>query len=62
VAAWIKDKTGRQVHPQRGWEYLKRLGGTLLVPRARHAKANQAEQDAFKKTARSHRASATSLP
>ncbi len=50
VAAWIKDKTGRQVHPQRGWEYLRRLGGTLRVPRPRHAKADQAEQEAFKKT------------
>jgi transposase len=45
VAAWIKDKTGRQVHPQRGWEYLKRLGGTLRVPRPQHAKADLAEQD-----------------
>jgi transposase len=52
VAAWIEDKTRRQVHPQRGWEYLKRLGGTLRVPRPRHAKADQAEQDAFKKTPR----------
>jgi transposase len=50
VAAWIKDKTGRQVHPQRGWEYLKRLGGSLRVPRTRHAKADPAEQEAFKKT------------
>jgi transposase len=50
VAIWIKDKTGRQVHPQRGWEYLVRLGGTLRVPRPRHAKADTAEQEAFKKT------------
>ena len=50
VAAWIKDKTGRQVHPRCGWEYLKCLGGTLRVPRPRHAKADPAEQDAFKKT------------
>jgi len=50
VAAWIKHKTGRQVHPQRGWEYIRRLGGTLRVPRARHAKADPAEQEAFKKT------------
>jgi transposase len=50
VAGWIKEHTGRQVHPQRGWEYLRRLGGTLRVPRPRHAKADPAEQDAFKKT------------
>lgn len=60
VAAWIKEKTGRQVHPQRGCEYLKRLGGTLRVPRARHAKADPAEQAAFKKTPRSPRPSAAS--
>jgi transposase len=60
VAAWIKEKTGRQVHPQRGCEYLRRLGGTLRMPRIRHAKADPAEQEAFKKTPRSYRASATS--
>ncbi len=26
VAQWILARTGRKVHPQRGWEYLKRLG------------------------------------
>ena len=56
VAAWIKDQTGRQVHPQRGREYLRRLGGTLRVPRPRHAKADPAEQDAFKKPAGDARA------
>jgi transposase len=25
VAAWIADRTGRRVHRQRGWEYLRRL-------------------------------------
>ena len=60
VAAWIKEHTGRQVHPQRGWEYLRRLGGTLRVPRPRHAKADPAEQDALKKTPGGARAGATS--
>jgi transposase len=50
VAAWIKEQTGCQVHPQRGWEYLRRLGGTLRVPRPRHAKADRASQDACKKS------------
>jgi Winged helix-turn helix len=50
VAAWIKDKTGRQVHPQRGGEDIRRLGGPVRVPRPRHAKADQAEQEALKKT------------
>jgi transposase len=49
VAAWIREKTGHSVHPQRGCEYLRRLGGTLRVPRIRHAKADPTEQEAFKK-------------
>ena len=27
VAQWIAAKTGRRVHRQRGWEYLRRLAG-----------------------------------
>ena len=27
VAAWIAARAGRHVHRQRGWEYLRRLGG-----------------------------------
>ena len=27
VARWIADRTGKRVHRQRGWEYLRRLGG-----------------------------------
>jgi transposase len=50
VAQWILARTGRKVHPQRGWEYLKRLGGSLRVLRPRHAKADAAAQEAFKKT------------
>jgi transposase len=50
VAAWILAQTGRQVSPQRGWEYLKRLGFSQRVLRPRHAKADPAAQDAFKKT------------
>lgn len=26
VAQWIADKTSRQIHVQRGWDYLRRLG------------------------------------
>jgi transposase len=51
VAAWIAATTGRQVHPQRGWEYLLKLGFTLQRPRPRHAKADPAAQAAFKKGA-----------
>jgi transposase len=51
VAAWIAAATGGEVRPQRGWDYLKRLGFTLKRPRPRHAKADVAAQAAFKKGA-----------
>jgi transposase len=51
VAAWIARTTGREVHPQRGWDYLKKLGFTLKRPRPRHARADAAAQAAFKKGA-----------
>jgi transposase len=50
VARWIQTQTGRQVHPQRGWEYLKRLCFSKRVLRPRHAKADLAAQAEFKKT------------
>ena len=28
VARWIAARTGKRVHRQRGWEYLRRLGGS----------------------------------
>jgi transposase len=49
VAEWIEQKTGRRVGRQRGWEYLRKLGNTPKVPRPAHAKADPAEQQAFKK-------------
>lgn len=50
VALWIAQKIGRdKVHPQRGWDYLKKIGLTLRIPRRRHAKANKAAQEEFKK-------------
>ncbi len=53
VARWIFSQTGRKVHPQRGWEYLKRLNYSKRVLRPRHAKADAAVQEAFKKTSQS---------
>jgi transposase len=50
VATWIHEQTGRKVHPQRGWEYLKRLGSSQRVLRPQHAKADPAAQQIFKKT------------
>ncbi len=49
VARWIESHTGRKVHAQRGWEYLKRLNYSKRVLRPRHAKADPAAQEAFKK-------------
>ena len=49
VSQWILVHTGHKVHPQRGWEYLKRLGYSKRVLRPRHAKADAAAQEAFKK-------------
>src|SRR5713226_328915 len=47
VARWIESHTGRKVHAQRGWEYLKRLNYSKRVLRPRHAKADPAAQEAF---------------
>jgi transposase len=49
VANWIEENTGRNVRPQRGWEYLRKLGNTPKVPRPSHAKADPKEQQAFKR-------------
>ncbi len=52
VGEWIEDKSGKKVSSkrQRGWEYLKKLGNSPKVPRPYHAKANEHEQEAFKKS------------
>jgi transposase len=50
VWARIQRATWRPVHPQRGWEYLKRLGYSKRIPRPRHAQADPVTQEAFKKT------------
>src|ERR671938_2149782 len=53
VAAWMGVRLGREVWPQRGWDYLKRLGYSAQRPRPRHAKAASAEeQAAYKKSGR----------
>ena len=51
VARWIERRTGRpNVHAQRGWEYLRKLGNTPQVPRPSNAEADKEEQEAFKKS------------
>src|SRR3954453_20835990 len=51
VATWTAARLGRKVWPQRGWDYLKRLGYSAQRPRPRHAKAaSPEEQAAYKKS------------
>lgn len=54
VGEWIERRSGHVVSQkkQRGWEYLKRLGQSPKVPRPHHQKANNSEQEAFKKSSR----------
>lgn len=53
VAHWIAQHTGRaSVAPQRGWDYLQRLGHSPRVPRPRHERVDPAAQAAFKQTSR----------
>ena len=47
VAAWMAGQLGlERVHPQRGWEALKRIGWSLQAPRPRHPRAATPEQRA----------------
>jgi hypothetical protein len=48
-AHWNESQTEDKVHPQRSWEYLKRLNYSQRVLRPRHAKADPAAQEALKK-------------
>lgn len=50
VAAWMRERLGRPVAPQRGWDYLQRLDYSLQVPRPVHIKADLVAQTAFKQT------------
>jgi transposase len=54
VAVWMARHLGlAQVHPQRGWEALKRIGWSIQAPRPRHARAaTPEEQAAFKRGSR----------
>ena len=47
VAAWMARHLGlERVHPQRGWEALKRIKWSLQAPRPRHPRAATPEQQA----------------
>lgn len=55
VARWMSQRLGRPVSPQRGWEWLRRLGFTPQRPRPRETRADAAAQEAFKRGARQDR-------
>src|ERR671910_860539 len=52
VAAWMARRRGlAEVHPQRGWEALKRLEWSVQTPRPRHPRAATSEdREALKKS------------
>ena len=51
VGEWIERRSGKALSrkKQSGWEYMKRLGQSPKVPRPHHARADEHEQEAFKK-------------
>lgn len=50
VAAWITERSGREVHPTTAWRAMRRLGFSLQVPRpANRRRASVEEQAEFKK-------------
>jgi len=49
VAAWMSTALGRPVSPQRGWDWIRRLGFTPQRPRPRATRADPDAQAAFKK-------------
>jgi len=55
VGEWIeRRRSGKALSrkKQSGWEYMKRLGQSPKVPRPHHARADEHEQEAFKKSSR----------
>jgi transposase len=49
VAQWMGAQIGHTVYPQRGWEYLRKVGFSLQISRPRHHKADPEQQEAFKR-------------
>jgi transposase len=49
VADWMSRVLGRQVAPQRGWEYLKQMEMRLRVPRPQHQQQDPIEQQRWQK-------------
>jgi transposase len=49
VSEWIKEELGKEVYPQRAYEYLSAIAMSQQVPRPRHRKADEIAQEVFKK-------------
>lgn len=62
VARVLSEMLGRKVWPQRGWDYLRRLGYSPQRPRPKHLKGDEQEQATFKKTAHPQSNAGTALP
>src|SRR5262245_10906139 len=45
VALWMAARTGKRVHRQRGWEYLRRLGGSAVPAGAGQHAAHTRDDD-----------------
>src|SRR5260221_3529986 len=52
VAQWMSEQLGRQVHMQRGYEWLAKLGFSPQVPRPAHKNANAEDPAVSKKSSR----------
>jgi transposase len=50
VARWMEQKLGRKVYPQRGWDYLVRLGYSPQRPRPEHPDTSPLVRARFKKS------------
>jgi transposase len=49
VAQWMSDLLGRELAPQRGWEYLRSLEYVRRRPRPAHLESDLEEQQRWKK-------------
>ena len=52
VADWVAQLTGKPIHRQRGWEYLRQMNFRQKVPRPVHDEADIEQQLEWKKNSR----------
>lgn len=63
VALWVSDHAGVRVSAVTGWQYLRRLGFTLQVPRPRHSEtATEEERRIWKKNVPNNDQNSRSTP